>query len=255
MNTLYKTLFLLGLLCLTMTKCPAQNFSKISSGPVTNTPGDSRSVNWVDVNNDNYPDLMISNGPAGGQNNFLFINDAVLNDGRKTMSSSWADFDNDGDLDVFLANENSTNGLFRNDGNFVFTKLTGDTVSKTSANSFSSAWSDVDNDGDLDLFVTNAFKTNTKLPCFFYLNNGNSTFTRQSGHTLTSDSAWTYGCAFGDYDNDGFEDLAVATCRYQNVDAPDYLYHNNGNSNHWITIKLIGSSTNKGVSHFFWGVN
>lgn len=169
----------------------------------------------------------------------------LLNDGKSTMSSSWGDFDNDGDLDVFLANDNSTNGLFRNDGNFVFNKLSSDTVSTTPSNSFSSAWADVDNDGDLDLFVTNAFAANTKLPCFFYLNNGNSTFSRVAIHTLVQDSGWTYGCAFADYDKDGFQDLAVATCRYQGVDAVDYLYHNQGNTNNWISIKLIGSQSNR----------
>ena len=201
-------------------------------------------------------DLFVTNESTSSNNENLYRNDGnglftkittgdLVNDGRKTMSSSWADFDNDGDLDVFLANENSTNGLFRNDGNFIFTKLIADTICKITAHSFSGAWSDVDNDGDQDLFVTNSFLSNTKLPCFFYLNNGNSTFTRVANHALTTDSAWTYGCAFGDYDNDGFEDLAVATCRFQGIDKPDFLYHNDGNTNSWMTLKLIGTTTNK----------
>lgn len=231
-------------------------FTKITAGSPVTDAAVSRSVNWTDVDLDGDLDLFVTNEDVSNNNEFMYRNEgagnftkltagALLNDGRKTMSSSWADFDNDGDLDVFLTNDNSTNALFRNDGNFVFTKLSSDTVSTTPSNSFSSAWSDVDNDGDLDLFVTNSFKTNTKLPCYFYINNGNSSFTRIGSSVLTADSAWTYGCAFGDYDNDGFEDLAVATCRFQGIDAVDFLYHNDGNSNHWLTLKLIGTTTNR----------
>lgn len=231
-------------------------FTKINSGSPVTDAYVSRSVNWTDADNDGDLDLFVTNEDVSNNNENFYRNDGggnfvkltigdLLNDGKKTMSSSWADFDNDGDMDVFLANENASNALFRNDGNFNFTKLSSDTVSKGIANSFSGAWSDVDNDGDQDLYVTNSFVSNTKLPCFFYLNNGNGSFSRVSNHTLTMDSAWTYGCAFGDYDNDGFEDLAVATCRYQNADVSDFLYHNDGNSNGWISIKLVGTTSNK----------
>jgi hypothetical protein len=147
-------------------------------------------------------------------------------------------------MDVFLANDGSLNALYRNDGNFAFTKLVADTVSKTMGSSFSSAWSDIDNDGDLDLFVTNSFGT-TLHANFMYMNNGSGSFTRLDNAAPVIDMDWSYGCAFGDYDNDGSEDLAVATCRFGGTDRPDLLYHNNGNSNKWITIKLTGTATNK----------
>ena len=121
-----------------------------------------------------------------------------------------------------------------------------DPVSNTNSHSFSSAWSDIDNDGDLDLFVTNTYNTTSDLlNNFLYINNGNGTFTKNETDVVTTDQSWSYGCAFGDYDNDGFEDLAVATVAFNGVDTPDFLYHNNGNSNHWITIKLVGTWTNK----------
>ena len=60
----------------------------------------------------------------------------LLNNGGKTMSSSWADYDNDGDLDVYLANDQSDNALFRNDGNLIFTKMSADPVSNTNSHSF-----------------------------------------------------------------------------------------------------------------------
>ena len=52
----------------------AQTFTKVTTGAIVTTPGDSRSVNWVDVNNDNLLDLFISNGKEGGQNNMMYIN-------------------------------------------------------------------------------------------------------------------------------------------------------------------------------------
>jgi hypothetical protein len=229
-------------------------FTKILTGPEVTDVFDSRSVNWTDIDNDGDLDLFVTN--ESNQNENIYRNDGggaftklitgpLLNDGGNTMSSSWGDYDNDGDLDVFLANDAGSNALFRNDGNFTFTKITSDTVSNTNAHSFSCSWSDIDNDGDLDLFVTNAFYTTTLQLNFLYLNNGNSTFTRIDNTAPASDSSWSYGCALGDYDNDGFEDLAVATVRFNGVDEPDLLYHNDGNSNGWITIRLVGTTTNK----------
>jgi len=229
-------------------------FLKVVGGDVVTDAFQSRSVNWTDMDLDGDLDLFVTN--EGGQNENVYRNDGngvfnriftgtLVNGGGNTMSSSWGDYDNDGDLDVFLANDLSNNALFRNDGSFNFTKITTDTVSKDFGRSFSSAWSDVDNDGDLDLYVTNAFGPQIKRACFFYLNNGNGSFSRINNNPIVQDSAWTYGCAFGDYDNDGFEDLAVATCRFAALDQPDFLYHNNGNANNWITIKLQGVISNR----------
>lgn len=232
-------------------------FTKITLGtPVTNT-FTSRSVNWTDIDDDGDLDIFVSNEGNTNTNENLYLNDGagnftrittgdLLNNGGKTMSSSWADYDNDGDLDVYLANDQSNNALFRNDGNLVFTKMAADPVSNTNSHSFSSAWSDIDNDGDVDLFVTNSYNTTPDLlQNFLYTNNGDGTFTKVLTGDIVTDQSWSYGCAFGDYDNDGFEDLAVATVAFNGVDAPDFLYHNDGNSNHWITIKLIGTTTNR----------
>lgn len=228
-------------------------FTKINAGSQVSDAYSSRCINWTDIDDDGDLDLFVTN--ENNQNENIYRNDgpssfvkltnnSLVTNMASTMSSSWGDYDNDGDLDVFLANDRSTNALFRNEGNFNFTKVAGDTAVKTPSRSFSSAWSDVDNDGDLDLFVTNSFGTTKKQLNFFYINDGQGNFARNSTDIIAQDSAWSYGCAFGDYNNDGFEDLAVATCRFANVDYPDFLYRNNGNSNHWITIQLAGSNSN-----------
>jgi hypothetical protein len=229
-------------------------FTKITSGAMVTDTNFSRCANWVDIDNDNDPDLFVTN--ENRQNENLYRNDGngnftkltegvLLNDGGNTTSASWADVDNDGDLDVFMTNDNGTNSFFKNDGNFHFTKIIADVVARMPSHSFSSAWSDVDNDGDEDLFVTNSFHGKTRLLNFLYLNDGNGNFTRNTIDVIAKDTAWTYGCAFGDYDNDGFQDLAVATCRFDKTDDADLLYHNNGNGNHWITLKLTGTKSNR----------
>lgn len=229
-------------------------FTQITTGDMVNDTYASRSVNWTDIDNDGDPDLFVTNEVGEDEN--IYRNDGagvfikittgdLLNNGGNTMSSSWADYDNDGDMDVFLANDQGDNALFRNEGSFNFTKIISDTVSNSDGRSFSSAWSDIDNDGDQDLFVTNSFMTGSLLLNFLYINNGDGSFSRIDNTVPATDMDWSYGCAFGDYDNDGFEDLAVATCRYSGIDRNDLLYHNDGNGNNWITIKLIGTTSNK----------
>lgn len=232
-------------------------FTKILTGDVVINAFLSRSVNWTDIDTDGDLDLFVTNEGASNNNENIYRNDGngvfvrittgdIVNNGGSTMSSSWGDYDNDGDLDVYLCNDGADNALFRNDGNFSFTKITGDPVTMTNSHSFSSAWSDIDNDGDLDLFVTNAFAPVIEpLHNFLFSNNGNGTFTKIEDGWVATDLAWSYGCAFGDYDNDGFQDLAVATTALGGVDATDLLYHNDGNDNNWITVKLVGTAANK----------
>lgn len=230
------------------------SFTKITTGAMVTDTSLSRCANWIDIDNDGDLDLFVTN--ENKQNENLYRNDgngnftkltegSLLNDAGSTTSASWADVDNDGDLDVFMTNDAGTNSFFKNDGNLHFTKITGDVVGRTFSHSFSSAWSDVDNDGDEDLFVTNSFSGKIRLLNYFYLNDGTGNFTRNTTDVIAKDTAWSYGCAFGDYDNDGFQDLAVATCRFDKTDDADLFYHNNGNGNHWITLKLVGTKSNK----------
>ncbi len=228
-------------------------FQKVSTGsPVTDAFA-SRSVNWTDFNNDGELDLFVTN--ESNQNENLYRNNGdgtftklstgpLLTAVGKTMSSSWGDYDSDGDLDVFLANDQGNDGLFRNDGNETFFKITSGPVVTSGGNSFGSQWADVDNDADLDLFVTNSF-WGGPWKNFLFLNNGDGTFTKNTTEIPATDEGWSYGNAFGDWDCDGDLDLGVATCF--NANQTDYLYENHSaeNGNNWLEIKLLGTTSNR----------
>jgi ASPIC/UnbV protein/VCBS repeat protein len=104
-------------------------------------------------------------------------------------------------------------------------------------------WGDYDNDGFIDLFVNTYNCCTTPSPNFLYHNNGDGTFTRVLSGIVVNDQGFANGSAWGDYDNDGFLDLFVA--RSANVALPNLFYRNNGNSNSWIKIKLVGTVSNR----------
>ena len=149
------------------------------------------------------------------------------------------DYDGDGDHDIYVTSTEGSdvlregaeghNALFRNDGNGAFTDVATEAgVRDLTGISTGGCSADYDNDSDQDLFVTNW--GHSKL----FQNIGNGTFTDVTEHTGVGDPDATYrsmGCAWGDYDRDGFLDLLVA--RYFDdrffVDVrPLALHHNNG---------------------------
>ncbi|MBI2504877.1 MAG: ASPIC/UnbV domain-containing protein [Candidatus Latescibacteria bacterium] len=98
------------------------------------------------------------------------------------------------------------------------------------------AWGDYDNDGDLDLFLANHASTTDQL----FRNNGNGTFTEVAASEGVSDTRHGNGAVWGDYDNDGDLDIYIA-----NEGQANLLYRNNGNSNRWLVVKTVGTSSNK----------
>lgn len=215
----------------------SQFFVKVSdaSNPIVNEPlaGNYIGASWIDVDNDELLDLYISRKDIFrnlGNGNFVKVTGSIPLQGP-VLGNSWADYDNDGDPDVFVITTiqaNPTSHLYRNDGNFVFTKLLTGSIADSSLNTgWGCVWGDINNDTYADLFLAAAYNFNGVLHenRLFY-NNGNGTFTRiDSTQTTDSLDAFTIPM-FSDYDQDGDIDLFIGTGPADNIGGRDYLYRN-----------------------------
>jgi len=200
---------------------------------------------WSDYDNDRDADFFVA--IAGAGNDVLYRNDGGLRftsvafaDGRSTLGASWGDYDNDGDLDLVAANFlNQSNILYNNGGapGFALTPVAGSAVASIAGNNIGSGWGDYDNDGDLDLFVARDGQNN-----LLFENDGppSYSFTRVLAGAIVNDGGNSFGCVWGDYDADGALDLFVAN----RLNQPDFLYHNDGNANHWLGVRCAGAPPN-----------
>ena len=221
------------------------SFTKITTGPVVSDGGNSFAPSWGDYDNDNYLDLFITNFE---EDNFLYHNngdgtfskitgDPVVQDGQKSVCGNWVDFDNDGDLDLYVTNsQNENNALYKNNGDGTFLQIFDSVIVQDSSWSHTANWGDYNNDGYIDVFVSEVTGSNN----FLFKNNGDGNFTRITDEIVTNEQGSSVGSAWADYDNDGDIDLFVT-----NLDNKNFLYSNDGNDNNWINIKLIGFISNK----------
>jgi hypothetical protein len=237
------------------------NFLRVDTGIVVSEIGRSRGANWVDIDNDRDLDLFVCR--ELNQNEYLYRNNGngyftkitdspLTTNAGESWSGSWGDYDNDGDLDVFVTNSgNQNNFLYRNEGNFNFTKITNDPIVSEPGYNAVSGWGDYDNDGDLDMFITQAYvgpsftqKAVNKLYKNLLMETGSASFQKITAGEIVSDSGYSYGFAWGDYDNDGDLDVAVANTFDENQKSA--LYKNElSNGNKWISVTCKGTSTNR----------
>jgi hypothetical protein len=233
-------------------------FTKITNGSPVTDIGSSLGCIWGDYDNDGHVDLFVcgGRGPGNGlQPNRLYHNNgdgtftriltgSIATDGGYSGPCAWGDYDNDGFPDLFVGNTGGvTNFLYHNNGDGTFTRITNGVVGTAVATSFGCAWGDYDNDGYLDLFVANygnLYNGNAGTN-FLYHNNGDGTFTQITTGSPVTDPSFSIGCSWVDYDNDGFLDLFVAQANA----LGNYLYHNDGNSNAWLEVKLVGTVSNR----------
>src|SRR5262249_10307631 len=132
------------------------------------------------------------------------------------------------------------NYLFHNNGDSTFTRVITGIVVNDGGVSLGCAWADYDNDGFLDLFVTNSPTVNNlKRRNFLYRNRGDGTFEKITEGSPVTDLDNFISCSWADYDNDGFMDLFVTSTEN------DLLYRNKGNNNNWINIQCVGTVSNR----------
>lgn len=220
-------------------------FSKELGNVIPSEANQSVGASWADYDGDGFQDLFVPNGTGyknslfhnEGNGTFITAQNIITAEGGNSVGSCWGDYDNDGDLDLYVTNANAAGNFFyRNEGNGNFSKITGTATTTDKGASHGCSFADIDNDGDLDLYVTNdlGFK-------FLYMNNGNGNFTRNTDELIGYNFGNSFGHAWSDFDHDGDLDLFAATHSGQ----PNGVFINNGNSNHWFAITLTGTVSNK----------
>ena len=126
-----------------------------------------------------------------------------------TLDLGHADADNDGDDDLYVACDFGTDRFFENLGNGHFSDITEKSIGIDTKKGMNVDWGDYDNDGFLDVYVTNITDEYMREGNFLWRNNGNLTFSDVSRETDTYDTGWGWAGKFFDYDHDGWKDLYV----------------------------------------------
>jgi len=226
-------------------------FREVTHEAGLTTQRSGKGATFGDVDNDGDLDLMV---PCYGVRNRIYRNEGTFqNHGipffremtaewlppeqdslAKSSSAAFADFDNDGDLDLYVCNMGLTNRLYENNGSGQFSDITESAGLLDSSRTSSACFFDANNDGHLDLFLSNRGLN------LFFRNCGNETFVRDKKSFELDHYCYSNGAACGDPDNDGDIDLYVA----QN-DAPSRYFKNQLNNNSFIEIKLSGTKSNR----------
>ncbi|MBL0176409.1 MAG: CRTAC1 family protein [Ignavibacteria bacterium] len=185
-------------------------------------------VSVADWNGDGFDDIAVGANFFQNQRDGSFRR---VDPGIQAGASVWADIDNDGKLDCYAVNGGAGDKVYRNDGNGSFTDITAQTKIANPYPTVTPMWTDLNNDGWLDLFIANgraeAGGQETYYPDQLWLSNGDGSFrnaTSSAGIAAGEPSPY-YDCwaaSACDYNDDNRTDLFVATYRL----APDLLYRN-----------------------------
>ncbi len=189
---------------------------------------------YHDANNGR-PNTLLRNdsGPEG----WSFVDATIAsgldqNNRRFSFAAAWEDYDDDGDLDLYVANDFGRNNLYRNDGG-RFEDVAAQAGVEDMAAGMGVSWADFDRDGRLDLYVSNMFSSAGERVSYqrrflpgaseatlagfqrhargntLFKNRGQGVFEDVSEHAGVTMGRWAWGSVFVEYDNDGWPDLFV----------------------------------------------
>ena len=237
-----------------------------------------------DYNNDGFSDLYVTNYGANvlyrnnGDGTFTDVTKhAGVGGNRLSSGCAFLDYDADGDLDLYVVNyvqfrtdtnpectrhsvpvyctpealSGAADRLYRNNGDGTFTDVTRKAgITAPPGKGLGVVCGDVDNDGDVDIFVAN-----DTTPNFLYRNNGDSTFTEDAlfAGVALSEEGRAYsgmGANLGDFDNDGFLDIVITNFQ----DQVNSVYHNAQNE-FFNDVSFASGIGEKSLPYLAWGVD
>ncbi len=208
----------------------------------------SRDAIFLDIDKDGDLDILVANSiflgsQVGGQFNRILINNGagyftdetfdadgnplrLPEDIGSTRDIAGADVDDDGDIDLLVANRSisNQNRLFLNDSTGYFTDATGEQLPLDVQSSRDADFGDVDGDGDFDAYICNASKDGAQNR--LWVNDGSGNFSDQSlnpdgsAFRIPAQTEISKDADFGDVDGDGDLDIVLANCRYENGVIP-----------------------------------
>ncbi|MBZ0267628.1 FG-GAP-like repeat-containing protein, partial [bacterium] len=223
-------------------------FTNVGTFPPNDT-GAGTGIAWADYDGDGDPDFFLAR--SGSQTDKLYRNEGggtfvdatsgSLGNTGAGRGVAWADYDNDGDLDLYLANTNASNALYRNDGGGTFVDVTSGPLAGSGVGG-SVSWVDYDNDGDQDIYVGNSGQANQ-----LFKNEGNGSFVSVT-NALLGDTSQTVGLGWADYDLDGDLDLYLGNGDLNGLAQANKLLRNDTDAvsgNNWLQLKLSGTLSNR----------
>ncbi len=249
------------------------HFTDVAAAAGVADGGFAKGVVWGDYDNDRWPDLYVSDGTGpnrlfhnNGDGTFTDVAASLKVTGPELSFPVWFwDYNNDGHLDIYASSYNvgvhhiaaehqgetvtpdHYPAVYKNDGKGGFTNVAADLGLTSVAQPMGANFGDLDNDGFLDFYLGTGYtEFYALMPNRLFHNRGGQAFEDVTVASRTGHVQKGHGVSFGDFDNDGDQDLFVETGGAFRGDAfRNTVFENPGNSNNYIQLKLTGETSNR----------
>jgi hypothetical protein len=202
-------------------------------------------VSFADFDNDGWDDITYAS--ENGVDLYFFKNtNGVFNlvtfngisNTSKAKQVIWVDYDNDGDKDFFVTAIEGKNAFYSNDGEMNFTDISSTIgIFQTDLFTYGASFGDIDNDGDLDLFISNRSPEDHN---YLYRNDSGIYVDITGTSGISLEGQLSFCSIFFDYDKDGLQDIYVSNDKEENINR---LYKNLGDG----VFQDVSESSNAGV--------